>query len=169
MIYKVISGGQTGADQAGLRAARRLGLATGGSIPRGFLTEDGSCPSLRDFGLVEMATVMYPPRTFANVRASHGTMRFAFNFSTPGERCTLRAVQTCGKPHFDVNLKSPPPVEEASRWIHAHGIRILNVAGNRESTHPGVGRLTEEYLVALLMLLQKPQLSEFLLDLLQEV
>jgi len=31
VLTKVISGGQTGADQAGLRAAKTAGIATGGS------------------------------------------------------------------------------------------------------------------------------------------
>ena len=30
MLERVVSGGQTGADQAGLRAARAFGIATGG-------------------------------------------------------------------------------------------------------------------------------------------
>ena len=44
MLERVISGGQTGADQAGWRAARAFGIPTGGAMPKGFLTEDGPCP-----------------------------------------------------------------------------------------------------------------------------
>jgi Circularly permutated YpsA SLOG family len=39
VLDRVVSGGQTGADQAGWRAARAVGLATGGWMPYGFLTE----------------------------------------------------------------------------------------------------------------------------------
>jgi hypothetical protein len=39
MLERVISGGQTGADQGGLRAARACGIPTGGWAPRGWLTE----------------------------------------------------------------------------------------------------------------------------------
>jgi hypothetical protein len=35
MLERVISGGQTGADQAGLAAAKRLGVPTGGFMPKG--------------------------------------------------------------------------------------------------------------------------------------
>ena len=35
MISRVISGGQTGADQAGWRAAKRCGIATGGEWMEG--------------------------------------------------------------------------------------------------------------------------------------
>jgi hypothetical protein len=68
VLERVISGGQSGADQAGLRAARTAGILTGGTAPRGWLAEvadilpDGSvrwvhrsCPWLADFGLVECA------------------------------------------------------------------------------------------------------------------
>ena len=37
----VVSGSQTGADRAALRAARAAGLATAGVAPRGFNTEAG--------------------------------------------------------------------------------------------------------------------------------
>ncbi|MFZ8324119.1 YpsA SLOG family protein, partial [Staphylococcus aureus] len=40
-LKKVISGGQTGADQAGLRAGKAAGLETGGMVPKGCLTDDG--------------------------------------------------------------------------------------------------------------------------------
>lgn len=54
MIERVISGGQTGADQAALRAARACGIPTGGWAPRGWLTEDGPSLWLAEWGLVEM-------------------------------------------------------------------------------------------------------------------
>jgi hypothetical protein len=53
MIERVISGGQTGADQGGLRAAQACGIPTGGWAPRGWLTEAGPAPWLADWGLVE--------------------------------------------------------------------------------------------------------------------
>jgi hypothetical protein len=59
MIERVISGGQTGVDQAGLRAARAAGIATGGFAPKGWLieSEDGRhnvpAPWLAEYGLVE--------------------------------------------------------------------------------------------------------------------
>jgi hypothetical protein len=37
MFMKIISGGQSGADQAAWRAAKAFGIATGGWMPRGFL------------------------------------------------------------------------------------------------------------------------------------
>jgi hypothetical protein len=48
MIERVIAGGQTGADQAGWRAARASGIATWGFMPLGFLTEDGPRPEFAE-------------------------------------------------------------------------------------------------------------------------
>ena len=42
MLRKVISGGQTGADRAGLQAAKSSGIKTGGYMPKGFLALDGN-------------------------------------------------------------------------------------------------------------------------------
>lgn len=41
MLRKVISGGQTGADRAGLDFAIETGLEHGGYVPRGRKAEDG--------------------------------------------------------------------------------------------------------------------------------
>jgi Circularly permutated YpsA SLOG family len=62
MVERVISGGQTGADQAGLAAAKLLGIPTGGCMRRGWLTEDGSRSDLAAaYGLPEAETAVIPP------------------------------------------------------------------------------------------------------------
>ena len=48
MLEKIISGGQSGADQAGWRVARAFGIPTGGAMPLGFLTEEGSRPEFAE-------------------------------------------------------------------------------------------------------------------------
>lgn len=63
MLRRVISGGQTGADQGGLRAARACDLTTGGTAPALWLVEsaDGRgvdyAPWLTGWGLVEYQDV----------------------------------------------------------------------------------------------------------------
>ena len=44
MIRKIISGGQTGADQGALDAAIEYGFPYGGWLPKGRLTENGPLP-----------------------------------------------------------------------------------------------------------------------------
>lgn len=63
LVEKIISGGQTGADRGGLEAARTLGIPTGGTAPRGYLTETGPDESLREFGLTESKSSAYVVRT----------------------------------------------------------------------------------------------------------
>lgn len=97
MLSRASSGGQTGADQAGLRAARACGLSTGGTAPKGWETKDGPAPWLADFGLVECERPGYPARTEANVRASDGTILFLGPEPSAGCELTRKSVHACGK------------------------------------------------------------------------
>jgi hypothetical protein len=144
---KIISGGQTGADQAGLRAAVILGLGTGGWAPFGWRTLDGPAPWLEESGLRE-ANGGYAFRTELNVRDADGTVRFAADFNSPGERCTLNALKKHGKPYIDFNPLSPsahPPTFK--KWLIDNQIRVLNVAGNAEQTAPGMFNAVVAFLV----------------------
>jgi hypothetical protein len=68
MLDKIITGGQTGADQTGVRSAKAFGIPTGGFMPLGFRTEDGPRPEFAElYGAVVTATDNYCVRTEANV------------------------------------------------------------------------------------------------------
>src|SRR2546430_15604495 len=79
-LTKVISGGQTGVDQAALRAARDCGLAIGGWCPPGRECESGLIPL--EFPLQETERERSPDapdvprsqRTELNVRDSDATL-----------------------------------------------------------------------------------------------
>jgi Circularly permutated YpsA SLOG family len=51
MLERVISGGQTGADQAALRAARACGIPTGGWAPRSVRNPRSENPSISGWSL----------------------------------------------------------------------------------------------------------------------
>lgn len=145
---KVISGGQNGADQAGLRAAKFCGLETGGWLPLGCKTLDGSRPDLlTEYGMKEHGSSYYSHRTEANVKESCGTIRFAKTFSSSGEKCTLRAIKWFNRPYLDVDIKEPIDKEKVLAWLKEHNIEILNIAGNSEETAPGIGEFVFQYLV----------------------
>lgn len=147
-LTKVISGGQTGADVAGLDAALAVGLKTGGMMPAGFMTLSGGRPEYRKkYGVEAHSSPAYPPRTFANAANSDATMRLAFDFTTRGEILTLTAAEKAGKPHFDVDLSSPPPVKEAVDFLRKHNVSVLNVAGNAEQHHAGTYKAAKAYLI----------------------
>ena len=155
MLEKIISGGQTGADQAGLLVARQFGLATGGWMPSGFLTSTGANPELaREFGLLEH-TGGYPERTRANVRESDGTIRLAASFWTSGERCTLKWIKHYGKPSFSVEMLAPQPAELVVQWLLENKIRVLKVSGNSEPKNAsaktaGITPFVQQYLAQVL-------------------
>lgn len=145
----IFSGGQTGADRGGLKAAKEFGLATGGWMPKGFLAQDGNHPEFAElYGVQEHTSPLYPPRTFRNVFDTDGTVRFAINFQTAGERCTLQAIEKMHKLHFDVDaLDSKITPASLAAWIVDQKIEKLNVAGNSERSAPGI----EEFVVAFLL------------------
>ena len=158
MLRKVVSGGQTGADVAGLRAARTFFLETGGWVPKGFKTENGPRPGYADeFGLVETETEDYVERTLLNARDSDGTIRIATKMNSVGEKCTLKGIKMFKRPYFDVDPTELHPAEptEVADWIVEEGIGTLNVAGNRESVSPGIERFAEKYLCEVFRLLDE--------------
>ncbi len=86
MIKKIISGGQTGADQAALDVAIKLDIPHGGWITKGRLTEDGPLPD--KYNLQEMPTSSYPERTEKNILDSDGTLIISHGKLTGGSALT---------------------------------------------------------------------------------
>lgn len=159
MIVRLISGGQNGADEGGLRAGKTFGLETGGTMPAGFRTLDGPKPEFAEmYGVEEHESEAYPPRTYKNVKESDATIRFATDFTTAGEKCTMKAIEQYGKPYFDVQIRNVDtfalPVEmhpqTAAKWLIAKNIQTLNVAGNSEKSSPGIGKWVERYITVML-------------------
>jgi hypothetical protein len=145
----VISGGQTGADQAGWRAAQACGIATGGWMPLHFMTENGPDGSLgRLYGAKAMPTGSYAARTARNVRESDGTLWFGTT-DTPGTKTTLEACEVWRRPVFLVEPHRSILPSDAVQWLRNQPqVHVLNVAGNRESKNPGIGERVERFLIA---------------------
>ena len=154
MLTKIISGGQTGADQGGLYGAKASGIETGGWMPKGWKTWTGPNPTIaKFFHMSEHKSDKYPPRTYQNVKESDGTLRVASDFNSRGEQCTLKAINNCGKNYFDVkykfNKKMPDSetIDRVAFWVVTDNINILNVAGNREETAPGIQEFTTNLII----------------------
>jgi len=135
MIEKIVSGGQTGADRAGLDAAIGAGIPVGGYCPKGRLAEDGKVPER--YPLNELTRGGYPARTERNVAESDGTLILNIGAVSGGTRVTVECAKKHGKPYLVVQLDRDPCVEVALSWIEEQGIKTLDVAGPRESKHPG--------------------------------
>lgn len=161
LVKRVISGGQTGADQAGLIAANTLDIPTGGWAPKGWLTEDGPAPWLADYGLKEAPSEDYKYRTTANVRDSDATLLFGDPASKGGllvqDLCYFKHLD---KPLFIVNWAGGRWVDPNKpdqfmqdwirRWLGQWQVKVLNIAGNRESVMPGIGEHVVEWLLKVL-------------------
>jgi hypothetical protein len=146
MLSKIISGGQTGADQAGWRAAETFGIRVGGRMTCGFLTEDGARPEFADrFGAEEMPTDSHPARTEQNVSDADGTLWFG-DTTTAGAQATVLASRTFGKPLMLLYPGAAFEPTQVVRWVEENEIRTLNVAGNHESETPGIGDRVEQFL-----------------------
>jgi hypothetical protein len=150
MLLKIVRGGQTGADQAAWRAAKACGLATGGWMPKGFLTEEGPRPEFAElYGAQEMPTADYRQRTEQNVRESGGLIWFG-RTDTAGAEATLLACQAMGRPRLLVLHRTELRTSDAAGWLATQPqVSALNIAGNRESKAPGIGDRVERFLVEL--------------------
>ena len=160
-IIKVISGGQTGADMAGLKAAKQLSIATGGTAPRKYKTEKEPNNDLKTvYNLTESHSEDYAVRTEANIRGSHATLVFATNQSSPGTKLTISLCKKNNKRFVLIDPFSDTATENISEFIvqifefYKRDI-ILNIAGNRESKSPGIERKTEALLLELFSELTK--------------
>jgi hypothetical protein len=147
MVATIISGGQTGADQAGWRAAIAFGFKTSGWMAKGFLTEDGPRPEFAElYGAREMDSPEYRVRTEQNVRDSDATIWFG-SIDTPGAKTTLRAIQEMGRAAKIIKPDDLIRPSAIAHWLARNSsIRRLNVAGNRESIEPGIGERVERFL-----------------------
>jgi hypothetical protein len=140
----VISGGQTGADQGGLYAARLLHIKTGGWIPKGFRTERGSEPDLAAFGLKETQSDGWLERTTLNAIESDITLWFG-NPNSPGGKVTRQACKDAhDTPFIDVTDWTPEAIA-ALLWYRK--VNVVNIAGNRESKNPGIQSRVQHVLV----------------------
>ena len=139
MVKKIISGGQTGADQAALDVAIKLDIPHGGWIPKGRPTENGKLPD--KYKLREMPTKSYPKRTEQNVIDSDGTLIITHGKLTGGSKLTQKVAKKHDRPCIHINLNESLLFMAASKintWIIENGIEVLNVAGSRASKDPAI-------------------------------
>jgi hypothetical protein len=135
-LDKVISGGQTGVDRAALDAALAAGLPCGGWCPRGRRSEAG--PIDERYPLTETTSADPARRTDLNVRDSDATLIIAPAPLTGGTALTRRIAERRGRPCLVVDPGDATAAETIRRWLHEQDIQTLNVAGPRESHHPGI-------------------------------
>lgn len=153
MIEKVVSGGQTGVDRAALDVAIAAGIACGGWCPRGRIAEDGPIPDF--YPLKETKRRGYIERTRLNVEESDGTLIITEGAPAGGTERALEHAERIGKPVLIVELGDElggagADLARARDWVAENGIRVVNIAGPRESTSGGIYDLAAAFLQRLL-------------------
>jgi len=136
---RVVTGGQSGVDRAALDAALDGGVPCGGRCPAGRWAEDG--PISARYPLVETPEADPEFRTWRNVVDGDGTLIIIHGGTDPGTRITIAAVRDFGSTYFALDLlkmDNATAVAKVAAWIAQENIRILNIAGPRESNAPGI-------------------------------
>jgi hypothetical protein len=158
---KIVSGGQTGVDQAALRVAESRGLELGGWCPPGRVCESGKIPdrfALRETPDERSIWAMDVPRSLRtewNVRDSDAILVLRrliptqHSRSDPGTTWTFECAVLYGKPLLlcDAGEPSDTNIKMVRTWLDALKVQTLNIVGPAESAQPGIGRLAEEFLL----------------------
>lgn len=147
-VFMLISGGQTGVDRAALDIAMEFNIPVAGWCPRGRKAEDGIIDPT--YPLRETPSERPAQRTAWNVRDSDGTLIISPRRPSGGTALTVRLAQSRNKPHLVVNPLNPHSVNRVLQWLRKHDLRILNVAGPRESSHPGIYQDSVKFLKRIL-------------------
>ena len=158
-VVKILSTGGAGAAIGALRAAKRLGLQTGGAVPYDWADEE----ALREYGLVRMAppnehvprAEKFALRSKANVDESDATLAFrpqpcvdvdkTIGYAWRGRwfypRCLRRAKNNVGIHDPPIVHDSRPvmildrtawfdyDVERIRAWLVENRVCVLNVCG----------------------------------------
>lgn len=143
-FLQIVSGGQTGVDRAALDVAIHLQIPHGGWCPRGRLAEDGAIAAI--YQLRETAEAEYAVRTERNVMDSQATLVLHYHDLSGGTKLTVQLADRYRRPRMLVDLADPTEPERVVDWLVDNQVTVLNVAGPRESSVRGIGRLAEEFL-----------------------
>lgn len=143
-LRKLVAGGQTGVDRAALDWALEQRLVVGGWCPRGRWAEDG--PLSSRYPLAETPDSDPRQRTAWNVRDSDGTLVLFLKDLDAGTRWTVRCARRLQVPFLQLSLEPPSQPQSFVRWLKKSQLQVLNVAGPRESSQPGIYQLASTFL-----------------------
>lgn len=141
--FRIISGGQSGADIAGLDWAISHNVDHGGWCPKGRRSENGSIPA--HYLLGETPFSNYLQRTEWNVRDSDATVVFTLTDKLDGG--SKRTSQFADKLHRPwLHFRPGVHPKCLAQFLSRHKVTTLNIAGKRETSAPGVYRFVFDML-----------------------
>ena len=141
---KIISGGQSGVDRAALDFALENEFPCGGWCPKGRKAEDGRISD--KYPLQETGTYLYVVRTKLNVDSGDATLILFTGELGNGSAFTAEYALTRKKPLLIANMTNKDAQKNVADWLRANEIDVLNIAGPRESTSPGIYQLSLDFL-----------------------
>jgi hypothetical protein len=152
-IKKIVSGGQTGADRGGLDAAIEVGIPHGGWCPSGRFAEDGKIPE--KYNQQELYSRFYAHRTEQNVIDSDATVIFTYGPPQGGSKRTAQFAVKHSKPYLliDMNDDNRTAIAKVVQWLEElrDSQIVLNVAGSRGSSNPGLQQRVCEIVKSVLL------------------
>ena len=140
----IVSGGQTGVDRAALDTAILLRIEHGGWCPAGRLAEDGAIPSR--YALKETRSNEYPVRTGQNIADSSATLILHEGKLKGGTLLTRRLCDKQQKPYYTAKI-GQQMIDAVREWLTIETPEVLNIAGPRESSAPGIYSRCKKFLL----------------------
>lgn len=90
------------------------------------------------YNLQESTSTDYAVRTRLNVSDSDGTLILKAGRLEGGTALTVQTARSLNKPILIIDLDKPPQPGQVGGWVDTHNIRVMNIAGPRESKQPGI-------------------------------
>ena len=155
-IQKIISGGQTGVDQAALDVVINLGIDCGGWCPPGRLCENGQIPSrypLKETPTEESDAAPGVPRSLRtewNVRDADAILLLLPGDlkTDKGSEWTIQCAMNFRKPILIIDPFTGNAISKIRLWLDSNDIKVLNIAGPSEGSCPGIGNQARDLLWA---------------------
>lgn len=120
----------------------------------GRLAEDGFIPTR--YSLRQTDTAKYADRTERNLLEADGTLIFFRGELSGGTELTRFFCERHGRPFMTVDLARTVDQKKIREWLTERRIAMLNVAGPRESTSPGIAAEVRRLLVEVLLPVTTP-------------
>jgi len=144
MLKKIISGGQTAADQVALDIAIKLRIPHGGWTPKGRIIKTDKLPE--KYKLKEMQTDNYSECIKQNVIDSMGTLIISYGSLTGDLDHARKMALRHKRQMLAIDLNQMDGAKGAlllNDWIHLYRIDVLHVIGPDAEENPHVRNKTK--------------------------